>query len=201
VTLVHAFVPVVLVALLAYAMVPPELEYDGGLGQIMTMGPAASGLTFWDRAYADVWPVAIAVVCFGLLMVAASGTPSYLLHPRTVPVRQQNAAIALSYYACGPLALAPAIAIAGVLVVGGSTGEAWADLVRVLLVAAAVCVVLFLWWLNVVRIARRTLPQAKGRWVLTAVGVPALWLVEAGLVLVGIPYAVLFVLVVMTSLG
>lgn len=39
-----------------------------------------------------------------LFLLAGSGAGSYFFHPRGIPVRQQNRAIALSYYACAPLA-------------------------------------------------------------------------------------------------
>jgi len=48
---------------------------------------------------------------FGLLLfiLFATGMPSYFCHPSSITVTRQNRAIALSYFACAPLALMPFI--------------------------------------------------------------------------------------------
>jgi len=52
--------------------------------------------------------------CIWLFLFCASGVGSYFFHPRHLSVTRQNRAIALSYYACAPLALTwvPALLVA-----------------------------------------------------------------------------------------
>jgi hypothetical protein len=42
-----------------------------------------------------------------LFCLTACGVASYWFHPRSIPLVQQNRAVAISYYACAPLALLP----------------------------------------------------------------------------------------------
>jgi hypothetical protein len=53
-------------------------------------------------------------------LLAASAVAGYFFHPRRLPVERQNRAVALSCYACAPLALTPisiaAIALGGLLI-------------------------------------------------------------------------------------
>lgn len=53
--------------------------------------------------------IGAAVVLLGglLFFKLATGVGSYFFHPRRIPVARQNRAVALSYYACGPLVLLP----------------------------------------------------------------------------------------------
>ena len=164
-------------------------------------GMIQPGPTLWDRAYAEMWPVAILLICFLLFLAAATGVPSYFLHPRTLSVQRQNTAIAMSYYTCGPLALAPVILIVGIVATGLPSAAAWSGYAPMFAVITSSSVVLLTWWLNLVRVTRRMIPQVKGRCVLVAVGTPLLWIALAGVTLVGLPFAVLSVLVVLTSLA
>ncbi len=161
----------------------------------------------WDRAYAEVWPVGIVAVCFFFFLAAATGVPSYFFHPQKITVRRQNSLVAMSHYACGPLGLAPvltvllALAAIGALAMGGGFEPGWfrSDIFYVPVVAAVV--VTLLWWLNLERTARRTMPQVRGRSVRVALITPALWIALALLLVVGLPLVVLFVLMVASSLA
>ncbi|MDO8631143.1 MAG: zinc ribbon domain-containing protein, partial [Phycisphaerales bacterium] len=74
--------------------------------------PSPTDNEFITMFWSNVGLAAILHVGFLLFLVAATGAPSYFFHPRDVPIAQQDRAIALSYYACGPLSLLflPAVA-------------------------------------------------------------------------------------------
>ncbi|MCK4623879.1 MAG: hypothetical protein KAV00_01100 [Phycisphaerae bacterium] len=201
VTIIHVYLPALVAVLLVYLTTPAKPEVANPLQQMMMSGMIQPGLTLWDRAYAEMWPVAILLICFLLFLAAATGVPSYFLHPRTVSVQQQNTAIAMSYYTCGPLALTPVILIVCIVATELFSVAEWGGYATMLGVIKSTGVLLLMWWLNLVRTTRRMMPQVKGRRVLVAVGTPLLWLILAGLTLVVLPLAVLSVLVVLTSLA
>ena len=95
VTVLHVFIPALLAAPALYLLKPAILE-----DVIQTFGVAQ--LVWW---YA----------CLALFLVASTGVASYFFHPRVLSVRQQNRAVALSYYGCAPLAgMALAFVLGGV---------------------------------------------------------------------------------------
>jgi len=57
-----------------------------------------------DDWYVKVFFVLCLVIVPGLFLLLATGVASYWFHPGTISVVQQDRAIALSYYACAPLA-------------------------------------------------------------------------------------------------
>jgi len=133
--------------------------------------------------------------------------PSYFFHPRSVAVRRQNNAVAMSYYGCASLALLPVLFVPvwglmqlaaldwwlnEMLDVRGDFGQ---------VVAGAGAVALLAWWVTVVRLARRIMPQLKHRAVALAVSLPLLWIGLGFALLVLLPLAVLYVLIVVASLG
>lgn len=76
------------------------------------LGPEALLMSkFFDWLFASIWLLTTAHVALLLLLAAATGVPSYLFHPKWMPIVAQNRSIALSYYACAPLALMPAAVI------------------------------------------------------------------------------------------
>ena len=81
----------------------------GAVGFAVTFGPPPHPLL---GQLADGVVLLAAVVGLFLWLLTATGVASYFFHPKGRPVELQNRAVALSYYAAAPLALAP---IAGVL--------------------------------------------------------------------------------------
>ena len=200
VTILHVYLPALVAVLLVYLTTPAKPEAPNPLQQVMS-GVIQPALTLWDRAYAEMWPAAILLICFLLFLAAATGVPSYFFHPRSVSVPRQNAAIAMSCYTCGPLALTPVALIVGIVASGlisVAGGGGYATMLPPI-IWMGLC--LLMWWLNLVCVTRRVMPQVEGRWVLVAVGTPLLWLALAGLTLIGLPFAVLSVLVVLASLA
>ena len=60
---------------------------------------------FWVTAYLTWVP---GLWCF---LYALTGIHTYAFHPRSLPLERQNRAVALSYYACAPLAALPVLAM------------------------------------------------------------------------------------------
>jgi hypothetical protein len=87
VTLLHVFVPLLLVLPLWAATSPHTLE-----DVVDEVG--------W-------WFVGLVCVCVLLGLMALTGLPSYFFHPRHMSTELQNRAVALSYYGCSSLALMP----------------------------------------------------------------------------------------------
>jgi hypothetical protein len=87
----HLFIPLALLSGWAYVDL---LHSNGGLW-------VASDL-FGSLAQLFGLPVLIGSIWLFLMM--AFGIGSYFFHPKSIAVRHQNRAVALSYYACGPWA-------------------------------------------------------------------------------------------------
>jgi hypothetical protein len=212
VTLIHLYVLAMSATVYVYLTVPAALKVPNTMQQMM-MGLPAVGPTLLDRAYAEVWPVAILLVCLLLYLFAMTGVAGYFFHPRGLSAQQQNSAIAMSYYACGPLAaITPAVTMVWVVLefflldawlAGPWYSVLWIYIQQAWVLAAGITAVLLpiAWWTNLIYLARLIMPQVKGRSIAIATILPCLWLVLAGLILVTLPLVVLCVLVVIASLG
>jgi len=136
----------------------------------------------------------LGLVCGFLLLAGMTGAPSYLFHPKQVSVLQQNRAIGLSYYACGPLALLaiPAVALA----VGEYFGfDHPPGGLAILLGVTIPMGLLAAWWLDLIHLSRRLLSQRPARAVGVALIVPGLWFFVA-VVCVGVVPGLIFALTI-----
>lgn len=203
VTLLHLYVPVLLAVVLVYLSVPAKPEVGTPFEQMIAGGLVQSAPTFVDRAYGEVWPVATLLACLLLFLASAAVSPSYFFHPPTVSAQQQDNGIAMSYYACGPLAFLGVLVLFVAILMATDALASFSRTGDAALLAAtfSMCAVVFAWWLNLVSIARRSMPHLKSRQVLIAIGVPLLWGILAALILVGLPFFILSVLVIWVSLG
>ena len=207
VTVLHVYLPVIVGTLVVYATTPFEPEVGSPIQQMMTTGSVKPGPTVADRAYAEVWLVVILLLCFILFLLTATGVPNYFFQPRSVAAQQQDNAVAMSIYACAPLAfypllvlfismLAPVVSLdrwgLAYLLAPGS----WAGIG--LLVSAAVCVIA--WWSGLLRLMRRTMPLRKQRHAALGVSLPFIWFGLAVLFLGFLPLLVLYILLVVVSL-
>src|SRR5205823_2812668 len=52
----------------------------------------------------NLWPLVLNLIGLLLFFILLTGVGSYFFHPRRLAVLRQNRAVALSYYACAPLA-------------------------------------------------------------------------------------------------
>jgi len=151
---------------------------------------------FWSM-FGGVWHA-----CFVIFVAAITGLPSYFFHPRTIPIPQQNRAIALSYYACGPLAFlsVPILFVAA----GVVTAEAQNPTIPLGFVVLALTLpigAIVPWWLDLIHLCRRLVPQRPQRAVGLALILPLLWILLAFLLLVFAPSLVVFVWGVFVTLS
>ncbi len=203
VTVLHVYVLVLLATLGLYMTIPTSTPQTNPALQMMTTGVIAPGPSLIWQAYADIWPVGVMHVFLMLYLIAITGVPSYFFHPRSVAVQQQNNAVAMSYYACGPLAAAPFLGPAVFMLIGfplavlTGTSQSWVGVA----VLASGGIVTAVWWWNLVRLIRRVMPQLSHRAIAIAAGMPALWLGLAALFLCVLPSVVLYLLAVVVSLG
>lgn len=196
VTVLHVFLAVLFTTAYVYMTVPPLPEVGNPLQQMMTSGIVQPGPTFIDRAYAEVWPVGVLHVCFFLFLLTATEAPSYFFHPRSIPLQQQSNAVTMSYYACGPLAFAPALLLIAPAVAFVSL-DWWFGSVCGL----AGSVLIVAWWWNLLCIVRRTMPPLRLRAAALAFCLPILWFV-LGFVFLGLlPLVLLYIFMFFVSLG
>ena len=172
ITIAHAFVPLILAMFVELT----ELADSWGGWRWVVLG-AASAL---------------------IALLAVTGLPSYLFHPRFLTTEQQNRAIALSYYGGAALALLPAVLVAAVLVAIVGETRSMLDLVLQLLVFIAFASAWGVSWGSLIAIARRTL-RRPGAVAKVAVLVPVLWLVVGGSAIVGLPVVAYFIALVIYS--
>ena len=208
VTVVHAYLPVIVATLAVYATMPFEPEVGNPIQQMMTSGFVMQGPTVVDRAYAEIWPVVILHVCFVLLLPAATGVPSYFFRPRSIAPQQQNNAVAMSFYACAPLSFYPVLVLVICILAPVVSLDRWglASLLAPrrwpgigLFASAGICVVA--WWWVLVRLVKRTMPLHKQRHAALGISLPFIWLGLAVLFLGLLPSLVLYVLVVVVSIS
>ena len=141
--------------------------------------------------------------------VLVTGVASYWFHPRGLPVVRQNRAIALSHYACAPLFFlaVPAgsfllMAVLQRIAVDNPGTKAYGPLITLFTVVGAVGVVAmaFLFMRSTLVLLRRTTGSTHLRVGVAAVVLPVLWAACTLLALVGIPWVVGFLRLVITSL-
>ena len=200
VVIAHVFLPVLLAVMAMYRLVPPDISRESWM-DVIALGRPPRVPTPFDYAYAEIWPVALLLACFLLWLSAITGAASYFFHPKSIPVRRQNSGVAMSYYACAPLA-----ALGVVFAVSAFLTDWIADYSNIprrydLALAVAALVVLVGWWRTLMGTIRRTMPPVKVRATVLAIGLPLIWLALAILILVGIPVLGLWILIVIDSVS
>ena len=179
----------------------PEVVDPFDLPWMPDVGPALA-----DRATGEVWPIVLLLLAGFLWSVGAILTPGYFFAARTIPTQQQDNAISLSYYTCAPLACLGlfVLIVRGVVWVFSDVFFIWGltapGLASPELTAAMVVVVLVWWRAAARRMARRVMPQLRGRRLVLGLGLPFAWLGWALVTLVALPLAVVYVLIVVLSL-
>jgi hypothetical protein len=206
-TALHIYLPILAATVLLYLMVPPNRNVPDPLRQVMATGRPPQGPSLLIQAYAEVWPVVVLHLGLLAFLVAATGVPSYFFHPKAVPVERQNSAVAMSLYTCGPLA---ALLVAVVLLACFVFALALVfrhvkfeeTCIVILTPTPAILLgVVAAWYFSAIKVLRRTMPQLKRRAVSLALALPFLWLGLAALLVVALPLAVLYILLVITSFG
>ncbi|MFH0982330.1 MAG: zinc ribbon domain-containing protein [Planctomycetota bacterium] len=195
VTVLHVYLPVLAGTVLLHVLPWPS-PFDG---------------PWLDEPFRGVWPMAGFHLCILLFLAAATGVPSYFFHPRDIPIEQQNRAVALSYYACAALGWTPlafVIGLAGLSVLY-IQDRLWGRSAEVLPIVGGVLVMLgallpigqIVGYIgDLIHIGVRVMPQRKGQLALLGFALPLLWLGLAGLIFVGLPAIVFYVVLIVTSL-
>ena len=207
VTVLCVFLMLVFASVFAYVTVPIDLEAPDFMTLMASAGTVPAGPTLVMQAISEVWPVAIMLGFLLLFMFAATGAASYFFDRAPVSAQRQISAVALSNFACAPIAFFLPL----VLVLWGLISLLLFDrwLARqwqidrwfgpAVLVAATVSILAY-WW-NLTQLARRVIPQLKRRRLALVVGLPVLW-IGLGVILLGLlPLSVLYILIVIFSFG
>lgn len=152
-----------------------------------------------------------AYACIALFLLAATGIPSYFFHPRCLPLGRQNRGIALSYYACAPLAALPLSVIVSAMLFGlawvfridpGGRRD-WAELLSETLSLVALIgvplAVMLLWWLSVLNLGKAAL-QSAPRVAQMALLIPMIWVLLALFMAVVVPISVVYGLAIRDAL-
>jgi len=138
-----------------------------------------------------------------LFLLLTSGVASYAFPGRNVDRHRQDRGIALSYYACAPLAFL----VIPVLVAAAAITLTWliGHPIRIMIASGALggtalLAIVILWWLNTIRLLRRATHGAGRTW-LAVISLPVGWLATAIVSLGIVPWAAGFVALVVASLG
>jgi hypothetical protein len=148
-------------------------------------------------------PVAIAAIWFFFLTIA--GVQSYWFHPASLPMVQQNRAVAVSYYATAPLAITPISAFLGAGIVPAAMAaehsrDLWFMIPALCLTVISILVIqLATMWRACLVMLRRTTHCGLGRTLSCAIGLPVAWLMLAVTFLAVLPGAYLFVALLILS--
>ena len=146
----------------------------------------------WTNALSAVWLLVAAVSVF-----LATGAPSYLFHPRYVPMSRQNRGVALSYYTCAPLALmalsAPLLGASLLIDMCPVGNRVWrqvlCDLLNLLVIVGLPLGAALVWWISLLHLAAAC-TQRTTRVVAVAVMAPLMWLGAAILAAAAVPLLV-----------
>ena len=169
-------------------------------------GPLAPALRHPVVWWAELLAVPVVWLGTWLTVLTAAGVASYWSHPRSIPLAQQNRAVALSLYGCGPLALVPVMTALAAVVAAAAAHDGrgpWWDAIGTTCGVSIVAVGLFVlacWWWSTLDLLRHTTHCGVARQLSLAVGLPVAWAALAAVFGVGLPLAFLWLTVVVKSL-
>lgn len=206
----HAYLPMLVATVYLYVMAPPGAGVNSGWST-KTLGGFPFPFnrveqTTLGLAYAAYWPAVLVHVGYLLFLFAATGVQSYFFHPKSVPVRLQNNAVAMSYYMAAPLALTTLMYVG--LTAALAISSLWIDieprlLMGILLHIQAVGSLIggLVWtWELLFHSGRKMMPQEEARWWVMAAALPVLWMAMGVICVAVIPAVVFYVLVAVRSL-
>lgn len=183
----------------------------GGTGFLAVTDGRRTSLESW---LADPWSEMAVVWSAGAMFVLvlpagvammfylATGAAGYWFRPAHLDVERQNRAVAISRYACGPLALLPLPAVlaagfAGMVAEGFSDAPPW-PWGWVMLVGLVGAILAAGWRASLVLLARTT-HCGGGRVIGAGFGLPLSWLLAAVVGLGAFPFAVGLIWIVVDS--
>jgi hypothetical protein len=181
-TVAIAYIPLLIAVLIAVYLDTPS-PTDNDLFNLIWIGR----LGFW---------VHIGSILF---LAAATGIPSYFLESKSLDVQLRNRSISLSYYTCGPLALF--VAPIGAALMWVNIGLDSKIGMFAMLCAAILPLALFaIWWLDLIHLAHRLIPDNPYRQFSVAVALPLLWLLLFVLGVGLIPFIAVYITILVFSL-
>lgn len=121
-----------------------------------------------------------------LALITITGVPSYFFHPRRLSVDYQNRGIALSYYACAPLALSPLFYPISAFVHAVFTSQP----IGTYLYLGFMVLLFGFWWRNLARLIARILRQEAGATVLAYLYIPTVALLAGAVVFFVVDWSV-----------
>lgn len=199
-TVWFAFTPLAIAA--AVGLLSITLEQTKDLFAVWRSG---SGIIRFSLVL-ELLLIPVAWIALYLFVLAITGVQSYFFHPASLPIIRQNRAVALSYYACAPLAWTPLTA--GVLV-GFIALISTREINRMpllllvfgwLLGFGLVIVQTVGWWISSLRLLQRTTHCGAARTWTFGFLLPLSWVLLFAIIAVGIPAAYLLVCFVVLSL-
>ncbi len=144
--------------------------------------------------------VGVAPLAVGGLLVLLTGVGSYLFRPARMPPRWRGRAVAISYFACAPLAATVVPVLAGGLLAGENadftaTGPLWVwprgfHLLLQIVLFGCPLLILAGTWLATVRLMRSATLSGWPGTAWRAAALTALWAASAVLAFVGVPWVV-----------
>jgi hypothetical protein len=143
----------------------------------------------------DAWTVVGVHLAIVLSAVVATGVPSYFFHPRTLPIEQQNRGVALSYYACAPLAWIPALFILDWLLL-----PILPNIVFGVVTTGLLILPLIAWWRGLYLLAKHAVLPGLGGLLLVGVAIPLLCILTSAFAYAGVTLATWFLGLVCFSL-
>lgn len=154
-------------------------------------GPEWEGTrrAWFDTTYAPLWPVVpILVGLWGFMHVAFS-IPGEFARPSRTDAELNRRAIALSYYACAPVAfvaLATPLMLVRPMLIFQAAGNSWFVSWPLTLTLAMIGV---LWWWRSVTMPAATAGRPFRRCVVVAIVLPIIWLVVGFVMVILVPIA------------
>ena len=147
--------------------------------------------------------VGVAPLAVGALLVLLTGVGSYLFRPARMPPRWRGRAVAISYFACAPLAATVVPVLAGGLLAGENVdftagGPLWAlprevHLLAQIVLFGGASVIVVGTWLATVRLMRSATLSGWPGTAWRAATLTALWVASAGVAMIGVPWVVGYV--------
>ncbi len=214
VTVILAFLPALTTIAAAYRWYPYE---DHNIKQQpFNFFRNANNQSLLDLAYMDVWPVVLFLAGLLVCFVAMTSVPSYFFHPRQLSTRQQNRAIALSYYTAAPMALIIIAYAVEILILSFFWPNNWVRpqtifrpnyfnasigflLFGPFTIACAISWVAF--FQRIYQTHKCIMPLARNYRIALVTILPIAWLLLVFMCLVCIPYSIIYILVVIKSLS
>jgi hypothetical protein len=209
ITIAIGWLPLAIVALIAAYLAQSQgvFVWRGmGMNAAQSLNSAWTIDIFWPLAAGAMFP-GVVPLALAVFLIALSGVASYFFHPKSMPPKLQNRGVAMSYYACAAIAFVPlSLVFAGVAIVLANTdfgqsnrGFFWMSILGIIAFAAPF-VLLFIWWVNTLRLYARATKAGVVRVIGMAVLLPLIWILCAAFTLVAVTWVCGFLLLVLQSL-